>query len=130
MTLEEYRAKHAPSESIPKLEPRTAAEGSNEYFKDAKQITKSEDNAYFVGKQAKTTSAPRARKEAKQYIEIDAHFDPPSRGGRGGRGYDSSRGDRPERGSRGGGYRGGGGGGRQQQQRAVDVEDTNAFPSL
>lgn len=50
MTLEEYRAKHAPSESIPKLEPRKAADGSGEFFKDAKQLTKTDDNDYFVGK--------------------------------------------------------------------------------
>lgn len=136
MTLEEWRAKNAPAETVPKLEPRKIAEGSSEFFKDAKQLLKTEDNDYFAGK-PKATSAPRARKESKQFIEIDAHFDPPSRGGRGrgggrgGRGYgDSPRGDRPERGGRGG--RGGYGGGRnqQQQQRGVDVDDATAFPSL
>jgi len=150
MTLEEWRAKNAPSDAIPKLEPRKIAEGSSEFFKGAQQLFKT-DNDYFVGKvrltrkaprpiqthfpQPKTASAPRQRKEAKQYIEIDARFDPPSRGGRGrggrgGRSYgDSPRGDRPERGGRGG--RGGyGGGGRNQQSKEVDVEDTNAFPSL
>jgi len=50
MTLEEYRSKHAPSESIPKLEVRKAAEGSSEFFKEAKQLVKSEDNDYFAGK--------------------------------------------------------------------------------
>jgi plasminogen activator inhibitor 1 RNA-binding protein len=155
MTLEEWRAKNGPAETVAKLEPRKIAEGSSMFFKDAKQLLKTEDNDYFAGKvrhacqivlystnhfqQPKTTSAPRPRKETKQFIEIDAHFDPPSRGGRGrggrgGRGGygDSPRGDRPERGGRGGrgGYGGGGGGGRNQQQRAVDMEDTNAFPSL
>ena len=100
MTLEEWRAKNAPAETVPKLEPRKIAEGSSEFFKDAKQLLKTEDNDYFAGKvrhacqrcllystnhfqQPKTTSAPRPRKETKQFIEIDAHFDPPSRGGRG-----------------------------------------------
>lgn len=58
MTLEEYRAKHAPSESIPKLEPRTAAEGSGEFFKDAKQLTKNEGDAYFVGKVCLSINCP------------------------------------------------------------------------
>jgi len=130
MTLDEWRAKNAPSD-VPKLEIRKITEGVSDLFKGAKQLTKdTEGDAYFVGKQAKSSSAPKARKEGKQYIEIEARFEPPSRGGRGrGRG-DGKRGD--FRGGRGGG--GGGGGGRnysqQQQQQGVDVGDTNAFPSL
>jgi plasminogen activator inhibitor 1 RNA-binding protein len=65
----------------------------------------------------------RAEKKEKVYLEIDAHFDRPSRGGRGrgGRGGDRGRGrDRGTRGRR----------GTNGTQPAVNVEDENAFPSL
>lgn len=62
-------------------------------------------------------------------IEIDAHFERPSRGGRGrgGRGA-----DRVDRGRGGGRGRGGPRGGRDaaQSDQVVNVEDQSAFPSL
>ena len=67
------------------------------------------------------------------FLEIDAHFERPSRGGRG-RGGD--RGDRPFRGGdRGdrlfrGGSRGRGGPRRPNGSEAVNVDDEAAFPSL
>lgn len=65
----------------------------------------------------------RAEKKEKVYLEIDAHFDRPSRGGRGrgerGRGRD--RGDRGARGRR---------STNGTQQPSVNVEDETAFPSL
>jgi plasminogen activator inhibitor 1 RNA-binding protein len=62
----------------------------------------------------------RAEKKEKVYLEIDAHFDRPNRGGRGrgdrGRGRD--RGGRGRRGTNG------------TQPATVNVEDETAFPSL
>lgn len=65
----------------------------------------------------------RAEKKEKVYLEIEAHFDRPSRGGRG-RGGDRGRGrDRGGRGRR-------GTNGTQPTQPVVNVEDETAFPSL
>lgn len=87
---------------------------------------------------SKGKSAPKARakKEEKVYLEIDARFERPARGGeRGGRG--GGRGDRG--GDRGGDRRGGGGRGRgaprpprggNNNSAAVNVNDESAFPSL
>ncbi len=64
----------------------------------------------------------RAEKKEKVYLEIDAHFDRPSRGGRGrgdrGRGRD--RGTRGRRGSN----------GTPSTAVNVNVDDETAFPSL
>jgi plasminogen activator inhibitor 1 RNA-binding protein len=75
-----------------------------------------------------TKSAPKARpkKEEKVHIEIDVHFERPSRGGRG-------RGDRGGERSRVpfGRTRGGArGGARDDAQVDVNVADQSAFPSL
>lgn len=84
-----------------------------------------------------TKNAPKARstkKEEKVYIEIDARFERPDRGGRG-RGRGGDRGG--DRGDRRGGPRGGRGGPRGGAARqnggaptTVDVDDQTAFPSL
>ena len=51
MTLDEYKAKAAASETIPKLELRQVNDGESEVFKGAKQLTKDPDaDNYFVGK--------------------------------------------------------------------------------
>ena len=64
----------------------------------------------------------RAEKKEKVYLEIDARFDRPNRGGRGrgdrGRGRD--RGTRGRRGTN----------GTQPSVTHVNVEDETAFPSL
>lgn len=65
----------------------------------------------------------RAEKKEKVYLEIDAHFDRPNRGGRGrgdrgGRGRGRDRGDRGRRGTNG------------TPNVTVNVEDETAFPSL
>lgn len=79
----------------------------------------------------KSKSAPKARpkKEEKVYLEIEARFDRPERGGRG-----RGRGDRGDRGGdRGRGGRGGRGlkdGGRQNGAASINVDDQAAFPSL
>lgn len=66
----------------------------------------------------------RAEKKEKVYLEIDAHFDRPNRGGRG-------RGDRGGRGRGGGRDRGSRGrSGTNGTQPIVNVEDESAFPSL
>lgn len=98
-----------------------------------------EEDAYFVGKvcitypqrlyilttiQGKAAPKTRAKKEEKVYLEIDARFERPSRGGRG-------RGDRSggERGGR--GTRGQGRGSRPNgEDSSVNVDDEVAFPSL
>jgi plasminogen activator inhibitor 1 RNA-binding protein len=82
-----------------------------------------EGDAYFVGK-GKAAPKTRAKKDEKVYLEIDARFEKPTRGGRG-------------RGDRGGGERGGRGmRGPRRGLRSndgtspVNVDDEVAFPSL
>lgn len=129
LTLDEYlkQKKEAELELVPKLEARKANEGDDSIWKDAIAVTKKdeEEDAYFVGK---TKAAPKARtkKEEKVFLEIDARFERPQRGGRGGRGGD--RGDR-SRGSRGRGGRGRGANGNTSGP-ALNVDDQTAFPSL
>ena len=71
--------------------------------------------------QSKSTPKPRAKKEEKVYLEIDARFERPARGGRG-------RGDRGERRP----ARGRGGRGRANGAGTsnLNVDDEAAFPSL
>jgi len=112
---------------VPKLEGiREANEGAEATWGDVFEHKKGEDeDAYFVGKTKHATKARAgAEKKEKVYIEIDARFDRPSRGGRG-RGGDRG-GDR----GRGRG-RGGARGSRPNGPSAtVNVDDETAFPSL
>jgi plasminogen activator inhibitor 1 RNA-binding protein len=64
----------------------------------------------------------RAEKKEKVFLEIDAHFDRPNRGGRG-RGDRGGRGRGRDRGPR-------GRSGTNGTQPTVNVEDEKAFPSL
>lgn len=138
LTLDQYLAQQKEKESalLPKLETRKANEGEATAWNDAVILEKTDD-AYFSGKVLphptlpiptltsllQSKSAPKARTEKKEkvYLEIDAHFERPTRGGRG-------RGDRGEgrgRGrSRGRGDRGRGANG------SINVDDKTAFPSL
>jgi len=126
VTLEQYLAqKKQTSADLPKLEGiRKANEGSDEaLWKNAVNNGKAdEEEHYFVGK---TKSAPKAKskKTEKEFIEIEARFERPSRGTRGGRGRGSD--DRRGRG-RGGNRNTNRGAGNNQ----VDVADETAFPSL
>lgn len=130
LTLDQYLAQQKEKDTvIPKLQgTRQANEGQDDAFKDAVALTKNEEEeAYFAGK---TKSAPKAKakKEEKVYLEIDARFERPDRGGRGrGRGGDRG-GDR----GRGGGERRGRGARPPRQNGAPtpNVDDQNAFPSL
>lgn len=153
LTLDEYlkQQKEKELELVPKLETRKANEGDDSIWKDAVLVTKKDEDeaAYFVGKvsvppllgiprsdlhilQNKASAPkPRAKKEEKVYLEIDARFERPSRGGRGGRGGDRG-GDRGEGRGRGRG-RGAGRGranGNGTATSIVDVGDQTAFPSL
>ncbi|PCH33588.1 hypothetical protein WOLCODRAFT_22099 [Wolfiporia cocos MD-104 SS10] len=127
LTLDEYlkQKKQQELELIPKLEVRKANEGDDSIWKDAVVVNKKDEDeaAYFVGKTK--TSAPKSRpkKEEKVYLEIDARFERPSRGGRGGRG-----GDRGGRGRGRGGNRGRANG--SASAPVIDVDDQTAFPSL
>ncbi|KAG6878407.1 hypothetical protein C0993_007589 [Termitomyces sp. T159_Od127] len=129
LTLDQYLAQQKEKESVvPKLESaRQANEGADtNIWKDVVPLTKGEgEDSYFVGK---TKAAPKARtkKEEKQYIEIDARFERPDRGGRG-RGRGGDRGGDRARGGRG---RGGARGNRPTEAPAVNVDDETAFPSL
>jgi len=79
--------------------------------------------------QTKSAPKPRAKKEEKVFLEIDARFERPDRGGRGRGGRGADRGGE-RRGTRG---RGGPRGGRQNNNNgaaAVNVDDQTAFPSL
>ncbi|KAH9835592.1 uncharacterized protein C8Q71DRAFT_762697 [Rhodofomes roseus] len=133
LTLEEYLKQQTEKDlaAVPKLEPRKANEGDDSIWKDAVVVSKKdeEESAYFVGKSKSSVPKNRSKKEEKVYIEIDARFERPARGGGRGRG-----GDRAERGDRGGRGRGRGGGrGRTNGTSAtpaVDVDDQSAFPSL
>ena len=75
------------------------------------------------------SSAPKAKakKEEKVFIEIDARFERPSRGGRG-RGGDRG-GERGTRSRGRGGGRGRGGNG-PNAPATLNVDDEKAFPSL
>lgn len=133
LTLDEYLAKKAKAEAaaVPKLETvRQANEGVDEsLWKDTVPLAKGEkESNYFVGK-AKSAPKIRPKKEEKIHIEIDAHFERPSRGGRGGRGGD--RGGERGRGAPFGRGRGGSRSGpRENVQLDVNVADPSAFPSL
>ncbi|KAG6813257.1 hypothetical protein H0H92_012671 [Tricholoma furcatifolium] len=117
LTLDQYLAQQKDKESIiPKLEgPRQANDGADTW-KDVVPMSKDEDNAYFVGK-TKTVPKARAKKEEKQFIEIDARFERPDRGGRG-RGRGGDRGDRP----RGGRGRGAARGSRSAPAPAINAQ--------
>ncbi|THV04908.1 hypothetical protein K435DRAFT_147522 [Dendrothele bispora CBS 962.96] len=127
LTLEQYQAQRKELASVPKLETRKANEGADgNIWKDVVPLDKSVEDNYFVGK-SKNTPKTRAKKEEKVFIEIDAHFDRPSRGGGRGRGGDRDRGGR----GRGRG-RGGSSNSRTNGTNAsnVNVDDETAFPSL
>jgi len=114
--------------SVPKLEGvREANEGADNVWADVTEHKKNEDEeAYYVGK-SKSSTKVRAEKKEKVFIEIDARFDRPFRGGGRGRGGDRGRGsDRGRGGGRGGGTRGG----RANGAAAVNVDDETAFPTL
>ncbi|KAG5648029.1 hypothetical protein DXG03_007064 [Asterophora parasitica] len=131
LTLDQYLAQQKEKESaIPKLEStRQANEGADvNIWKDVVALEKGEEDAYFVGK-TKSTPKARAKKEEKVFLEIEARFERPDRGGRGrgGRGGDRG-GDRARGAGRG---RGGARAPRQANNApVVNVDDQTAFPSL
>ncbi|KAJ6604698.1 hypothetical protein DFH09DRAFT_1300876 [Mycena vulgaris] len=132
LTLEQYLAQQKEKDSlVPKLEGvRKANEGADaNIWKDAVALEKSDEDAYFVGK-SKAAPKARTKKDEKVFLEIEARFERPSRGGPrgGGRGGD-------DRGGRGRGTRGtprGAPRGRPAGNSgpAVNVDDETAFPSL
>ncbi|KAF6765953.1 hypothetical protein DFP72DRAFT_985160 [Ephemerocybe angulata] len=137
LTLEQYLAQQKTKETtVPKIEAtRQANEGAGEeIWKDAVALAKDEEESYFVGK-SKSAPKPKAKKEEKVFLEIDARFERPDRGGAGrGRGRGDRGGDRAPRGT--GERRGRGApraprGGRQNGAAATpNVDDQTAFPSL
>ncbi|OBZ80047.1 Uncharacterized protein C16A3.08c [Grifola frondosa] len=131
LTLDEYIKQQKGLDIVPKLETRKANEGDDSIWKDAVVVSKKdeEETAYFVGKTKSSAPKARAKKEEKVYLEIDAHFERPARGGRGGRGGERG-GDRGERGSRGRGARAGRGRANGSSGPVLNVDDQTAFPSL
>ncbi|KAG8219846.1 hypothetical protein J3R82DRAFT_824 [Butyriboletus roseoflavus] len=128
LTLDQYLTQQKEKENalLPKLETRKANEGVGDGIWDGvTRLEKGEGEAYFSGK---TKSAPKARTEKKEkvFLEIDAHFERPARGGRG-RGAD--RGESRGRGGRGRGGRGRGAA-NGTAATTVNVDDETAFPSL
>ncbi|KIJ21713.1 hypothetical protein PAXINDRAFT_165124 [Paxillus involutus ATCC 200175] len=129
LTFDQYQAQQKEKESalVPKLEVRKANDGADDTIWDgATRLEKGDAEAYFTGK---TKSAPKARTEKKEkvFIEIEARFERPPRGGRG-RGADRGEGR-----ARGGRDRGGRGRGRANgtpSTPVVSVDDETAFPSL
>jgi len=129
LTLEQYLAQQKEKDTvIPKLEGvRQANDGAGEdLWKDAVALTKPEEESYFVGKQ-KSAGKPKAKKDEKVFLEIDARFERPDRGGprgRGGRGGDRG-GDRRGRGAARGARPA-----RQTGGATPNVDDQKAFPTL
>ncbi|EMD41830.1 hypothetical protein CERSUDRAFT_79455 [Gelatoporia subvermispora B] len=127
LTLDEYLKQRKGLEIVPQLETRKANEGDDAIWKDAVVVTKKDEDetAYFVGKTKSSAPKTQKKKEEKVFLEIDARFERPSRGGRG-------RGDRgSERGTRGGRGRGGNRGrANGSTAPALNVDDQTAFPSL
>ncbi|KAI1797840.1 hypothetical protein LXA43DRAFT_1088908 [Ganoderma leucocontextum] len=129
LTLDEYRKKKSNLDIVPKLESRKVDDSA---FKGAVVVTKKDEDetAYFVGKSKTAAPKAKAKKEEKVFIEIEARFERPARGGRG-RGGDRG-GDRGgERGARGrprGAPRGRGATG--PAATTLNVDDETAFPSL
>ncbi|KAI0271368.1 hypothetical protein BC834DRAFT_859159 [Gloeopeniophorella convolvens] len=124
ISYDQYLAqlKEAAAAAVPKLEGvREANEGDDDVWRDAVQRKKSEEeDAYFVGK-TKTSTKARTEKKEKVFIEIDARFDRPNRGGRGRGTIERGRG-RGRGAPRGGRTNG--------SPAAVNVDDETAFPSL
>jgi len=128
LTLDQYLAQQKEKDSaVPKLEGVRQVNDNADTWKDAVALSKDNEDSYFVGK-SKSAPKPKAKKEERVFIEIDARFERPERGGRG-RGRGGDRGGDRARGGRGAG-RGGARGGRQPNQAAVNVDDQAAFPSL
>jgi len=135
LTLDQYMAQQKEKAlAVPKLETRKVNEGVDEsLWKGAIEMQKKdeEEDAYFVGK-TKNVPKHRTEKKEKVFLEIDARYERPTRGGgRGGRGG--------ERGGDRGGDRGGRGRGRgfDRERRGrsngstqLNVDDEKAFPSL
>ncbi|TRM66136.1 hypothetical protein BD626DRAFT_486826 [Schizophyllum amplum] len=136
LTLEQYLAQKQELTAVPKLETRQANEGADDkIWEGAVPLQKPEEDAYFAGKNKSSAPKSRGEKKEKVFIEIDARFERPSRGGRGGRGGFEGRGRGEGRGEgRGRGVRGGGRGrgGRANgaEAPAFSVDDETAFPSL
>jgi len=125
LTLDQFLARRKEEEStlaVPKLEGvRKANEGSDvKLWENAIEANKAGDENYFVGKQTKNAAKVRAKKPEKAIIEIEAHFERPSRGagrGRGGRGRGAQRGSDRQTARRG-------------PSGDVNVTSENDFPSL
>lgn len=121
MTLDQYLAQQKEKAFlIPQPETRKV-EQDESLWKGAKLVKGAEEDVYFVGK-TKGTPKARTKKEEKVYLEINAHFERPSRGrGRGDRG--GERGGRTR--DRGHGQRSNG-----NTHRALNVDNEADFPSL
>ncbi|KAL1738098.1 hypothetical protein HDZ31DRAFT_70394, partial [Schizophyllum fasciatum] len=93
LTLEQYLAQKKEKEAaaVPKLEGvRQANEGADDnIWEGAVPLEKQEEDAYFVGKNKSSAPKSRGEKKEKVFIEIDARFERPSRGGRGRGGFES-----------------------------------------
>lgn len=125
LTLDQYLAKQKENESsvIPKLEARKV---ETEDWADVTPLEKKDEEEFYVGKQ-KAAPKAKAKKEEKVFLEIDARFERPSRGGdRGGRG----RGRGEGRGRGRGEGRGRGRGNRGSAAPTFNVDDETAFPVL
>lgn len=131
LTYDQYLQQQQGLEVGGKLEGRKASD--DHARDDAVALEKGEEH-YFAGKAKAGPKVRTTKKKEKELLEIDAHFERPSRGRGGDRGDRGSRGgrgsNRGERGSR--GSRGRDGRGRPNGNRtpAVDVDDQSAFPSL
>lgn len=123
LTLDQYNAQQREKAVVATLDIRKPNDGVGD---DLSVLQKVDDLVYYPGKQRSTNkSRDKDKKEQKVLVEIDLHFEPTARGGRGGRG-----GDR-------GGERGRGRGGRGRPVTngysppvVLNVDDQIAFPSL
>ncbi|KZV77741.1 hypothetical protein PENSPDRAFT_746852 [Peniophora sp. CONT] len=135
VSYEEYLAQKAAAAEAEKHALRPANDGADDWTSSVQELKKSEEDAFFVGKQ-KAAPKAKAKKDEKVFLEIDARFERPQRGGFGGRGRGETRGRGDGRGRGRGEGRGRGRGearggrGSAPRQAAPTFDDESAFPSL
>lgn len=128
LTLEQYRQQQVKSDIVPsKLEGRKVED--TEIKGDVLKKGTEEEESYFAGK-AKAAPKARTEKKEKVFIEIDARFDRPQRGGRGRGGFERGRGRGGEGRGRGEGPRRGRGDRQNGAQSGPQINDESAFPAL
>ncbi|VDB99629.1 unnamed protein product [Peniophora sp. CBMAI 1063] len=129
VSYEEYLAQKAAAAEAEQHALRPANDGADDWTSSVQELKKSDEDAFFVGKQ-KAAPKAKAKKDDKVFLEIDARFERPQRGGFGGRGRGEGRGRGRGEGRGGRGRGEGRGRGSAPRQAAPTFDDQTAFPSL